>query len=225
MLVLALLLILIALLVGFGAVYDGGESSSVEILGQQLTTTVAGVFLAGAATMLLLLLGVALLMGALKRARRRRVQRKETKQRQQSSVQQLEEERAALRAENERLAEQLSGTSAPMGAAAAGSTTATAGEASQSHGGMRGLMDKVTGHAQPQQHEQQEAPVGADTGTGTSYEAPAYDATAYETPTHEAPAYETPTRPAGSSDRIIDSTTDLTSHEQTSTTGRHRDTI
>jgi len=58
MLILGLLLIIAAALVTVGAIYDAGETATVEILGQTITTTAAGVFIAGLATMLLFLLGV-----------------------------------------------------------------------------------------------------------------------------------------------------------------------
>src|SRR4051794_27083817 len=107
MLVLGLVLILLAAAVGAGAVFDGGEKASVELLGTTVDTTVAGVFFTGAATMLLLLLGVWLVTASMGRARRKRAERKDAKRRQRDSVQALEEERAQLRAENERLAGQL----------------------------------------------------------------------------------------------------------------------
>jgi hypothetical protein len=107
MLALGLLLILGAVALTVGAVYDGGDPATVEILGQTLSTTVAGVFFTGAATMLLFLMGVWLLTASMGRARRKRAERKEAKSRQRDSVARLEEERVALQAENERLAEEL----------------------------------------------------------------------------------------------------------------------
>jgi hypothetical protein len=118
MLVLGLILILGATALTVGAVYDGGESASVELLGATVDTTVAGVFFTGAGTMLLFLMGVWLLTSSMGRARRKRVERKEVRKRQHDSVARLEEERTQLRAENERLAEQL-------GTPGAGSTAGT----------------------------------------------------------------------------------------------------
>jgi len=214
MLVLGLLLIVAALLVGFGAVYDGGETATVEILGQTVTTTVAGVFVAGAVAMLVLLLGVMALMASMKRGRRKRVEHKETKNRQKASVQQLEDERAALRAENERLSEKLSDSGQPpmgstavtagaAGAAGTAGTTSATPDDQQGHeqrSGARGLMDKVTGrtgddHADHADHDRTVSPPPGQTSQ------------------------------SGQSDRVVDSSTDLTAQEQTSTSGRHRDTI
>jgi hypothetical protein len=113
MLVLGLVLIVAALAIGAGAVFDGSEAASVELLGTTVDTTVAGVFFAGAATMLIFMLGVLLLVSSMGRARRRRQDRKQTKRRQRDSVQALEEERAQLRAENERLSGQLGDARAP----------------------------------------------------------------------------------------------------------------
>ncbi|MDQ1620562.1 MAG: hypothetical protein QOE19_3131 [Actinomycetota bacterium] len=110
MLIIGLVLILAAALVGFGAVYDGGESATVEVFGVSVDTTVGGVFLAGAATMLVLLLGLWLLTSSMGRARRKRAERKEIKRRHRDSVARLEEERTQLRAENERLNERLGTT-------------------------------------------------------------------------------------------------------------------
>jgi ABC-type nickel/cobalt efflux system permease component RcnA len=110
MLIIGLVLILAAALVGFGAVYDGGEAATVEVFGVSVDTTVGGVFLAGAATMLVLLLGLWLLTSSMGRARRKRAERKEIKRRHRDSVARLEEERTQLRAENERLNERLGTT-------------------------------------------------------------------------------------------------------------------
>ena len=107
MLVLGLLLILAAVAIGAGAIYDGGEDATFELFGQTIGTTISGVFLAGLFTMLLFFLGVWLLFASMGRARRRRAERKQAKARQRQSVSQIEEERAQLRAENERLSEEL----------------------------------------------------------------------------------------------------------------------
>lgn len=201
MLVLGLLLIIAALAVGFGAVYDGGEAATLEVFGLKLDDiTVAGVFVAGAVSMLVLLLGVLAVMSSMGRARRKRSERKEAKNRQKASVQQLEDERAALRAENERLSEKLSDTGTPMGStaggAAAGGGAMAAGSGDHdsdhdNHTGARGLKDKMMGRS------------GHDDNPTEG--------------THD--------------DRVIASTTsstpqtDLTATEQTSDSGRHRDTI
>lgn len=209
MLVLGLLLIIAALALGFGAIYDGSEAATVEILGQKLETTVAGVFVAGAVSMLVLLLGVLAVMSSMGRARRKRSERKEAKNRQQASVQQLEDERAALRAENERLAERLSDTGTPMGAtagAAAGSGAMAAGSGDQDdehHTGARGLMDKMTGRSGHDENAHTTPP--ADTGHDDRVIASSTDSTG--------------------SPRSTDSQTDLTATEQTSDSGRHRDSI
>jgi Na+-transporting methylmalonyl-CoA/oxaloacetate decarboxylase gamma subunit len=110
MLVLGLLLILLAAAITVGAVYDGSEAATVELLGWSFETTIAGVFFTGVGTTLLLLLGLWLLTASMGRARRRRSDRKLQKNRQRESVAQLEQERNELRAENERLS-QRSGTS------------------------------------------------------------------------------------------------------------------
>jgi hypothetical protein len=107
MLVLGLVLILGAAALTVGAVYDGREAASVELLGATVDTTVAGVFFSGAGTMLVFLVGVWLLTASMGRARKKRTERKEARRRQRESVKQLEEERTNLRAENERLAQQL----------------------------------------------------------------------------------------------------------------------
>lgn len=134
MLILGLLLIIVAAALTVGAVYDGGESARVEILGYDLSTTVAGVFFVGMATTALLLFGVWLMQASLGRARRRRAERKEAKVRQHDSVSRLEDERAKLRAENERLAQKLerergssTGTGEAAGSPANGLETSSAG--------------------------------------------------------------------------------------------------
>ncbi|MGH8895269.1 MAG: hypothetical protein ACRDWY_18480 [Actinomycetes bacterium] len=133
MLVLGLLLIVAAALLAIGAIFDAGEEATVEILGQTITTTAAGVFVAGAATMLMFLIGVWALMSSMGRSRRKRAERKEAKLRQRDSVSQLEEERTALRAENERLAERLAGRDPAAAGATAGATTAGAAADDPAH--------------------------------------------------------------------------------------------
>ena len=107
MLVLGLLLIIGAALITVGAIFDAGESATVEILGQTLSTTAAGVFVAGAVTMLMFLVGVWAVSASFGRARRKRAERKAAKQEHKQSLARLEEERVALREENERLAREL----------------------------------------------------------------------------------------------------------------------
>lgn len=136
MLVLGLLLILGAAVVTAGALLDAGETATVEILGQTLTTTAAGVFVIGALTMLVFLVGVWALMASLSRGRRKRAERKQARSRHRDSVKSLEEERETLRLENERLAEQLkSRQGAAAGAGAAGGATAGAMSHDGSHDG------------------------------------------------------------------------------------------
>ncbi len=133
MAIIGLLFILGAGAVTAGAIYDGGESATIEVFGLSADTTIGGVFIAGLATMLIFFLGVWLLFSSMGRSRRRRMERKQARTRQKESVSQIEEERAQLRAENERLNEQLAtgrGTTAAgttagaAGGAAAGTTTA-----------------------------------------------------------------------------------------------------
>lgn len=123
MLILGLVLMLLCALVVVGTIMDGGESATLEIFGQSIGTTAAGLFLAGAATMLLFLLGAWMASAAMGRARRKRSERKQKKREQRDSVQRLEEERAKLREENERLAQELSSTERQRQAAGAGSST------------------------------------------------------------------------------------------------------
>jgi ABC-type nickel/cobalt efflux system permease component RcnA len=107
MLVIGLLLVLGAAALTVGAVYGGSDPATVEILGRSVHTTLAGVFFTGAATALVFILGLWLLQSSMGRTRRRRAERKELKTRHRDSVARLEEERTALRAENERLSEEL----------------------------------------------------------------------------------------------------------------------
>jgi hypothetical protein len=134
MLVLGLLLMLLAALVMVGVIADGGESASLELFGQSVDTTVAGLFIAGAVSMLVFLLGAWLLTAGMGRARRKRTERKQAKREYRDSVERLETERAQLREENERLSRELQSPSreqhtstgtaagAGVGAGAAGSS-------------------------------------------------------------------------------------------------------
>ena len=228
MLVLGLLLILGAGVVTAGALLDAGETATVEVLGQTLTTTAAGVFVIGAMTMLVFLLGVWALMAALSRGRRKRAERKQARNRHRDSVKSLEEERETLRLENERLAEQLKARQG-AGAGAAGGATAGAmshdghstdrsapdrdgdgldDRAATTRGtpsaagaeGQRSFMDRVTGR----HHEAAPASTGSyDSGSAGSYDSgstAAYDST-----------------DGHRSDRVIDHDTDLRTDESTST--------
>jgi hypothetical protein len=217
MLVLGLLLVLGAAVITVGAFVDAGESATVEILGQTLTTTAAGVFVIGALTMLMFLLGVWALKASMSRSRRKRMERKTARSRHRDSVKSLEEERESLRLENERLAEQLrtrEGATAGAGAAGAGGA-ATAGAMSHDdystdrsshdrHGegghdglettgtaGHRSFMDRVTGR-----HESEPA----TTGSGATYDS----------------------TDSQRSDRVIDQDSDLRTNEST-TSSRNRD--
>jgi uncharacterized protein YlxW (UPF0749 family) len=98
-----------------GLVYDGSEAVSVEILGNTVDTTAAGLFFSGAATMLVFLVGVWLVSSKMSRARRKRAERNAAKREARESVKQLERERTALAAENERLSERLDTTSTATG--------------------------------------------------------------------------------------------------------------
>ena len=127
MLLLGLVLMIVAAAVTAGAIYDGGEHATFEVFGQTVGTTVAGIFMLGLATMLVFFIGVWMAFASAGRARRRRIARKEARNRQHESVSQMEQERAQLRAENERLNEQLA-TNRPAGSdgadGMAGTTTA-----------------------------------------------------------------------------------------------------
>lgn len=142
MAIIGILLILAAGVVTAGALYNGGTAATFEVFGLSTETTMGGVFVIGLATMLVFVLGVWLLLSAAGRGRRKRAERKAAREHQKQSVSQIEEERARLKAENERLAQQLArreavpthpggGTAAtPTGAAPTGATAAEA-----THGG------------------------------------------------------------------------------------------
>jgi uncharacterized membrane protein YciS (DUF1049 family) len=104
MLVIGLLLVLIAVALIVGAVYDGAEPVNMEAFGAHQSTTVAGVFFIGVGTTLLFFLGMWLLKSATARSRKQRADRKAQRIRHRESVAKLEQERNELRAENERLA-------------------------------------------------------------------------------------------------------------------------
>jgi hypothetical protein len=131
MLVIGLLLVLIALALIVGAVYDGAEPATMEAFGAELDTTVAGVFFTGVGTTLLLFLGLWMLKAATARSRKQRADRKAQRVRHRESVAKLEQERNELRAENERLAKAATrpsaGATAPAGAAPARSAPTESG--------------------------------------------------------------------------------------------------
>lgn len=130
MLVLGLLLMVLGALVMVGVIADGGESARLELFGQSVDTTVAGLFIAGATSMLVFLLGAWLLTAGMGRARRKRTERKRAKREYRDSVERLEAERAQLREENERLSRELHSPSrdeqAPTGAAGGAGTASAA---------------------------------------------------------------------------------------------------
>ena len=145
MAIIGLLFILGAGAVTAGAIYDGGESATIEVFGLSADTTIGGVFIAGLATMLIFFLGVWLLFSSMGRSRRKRMERKQARNRQKESVSQIEEERAQLRAENERLNEQL----------ATGRGTTTAGTTAGAAGGAAAgtTADRTTSADRPQHVE------------------------------------------------------------------------
>ncbi|MBA2767657.1 MAG: hypothetical protein H0U35_00710 [Sporichthyaceae bacterium] len=199
MLLLGLLLVVLAAAVAVGAMLDAGESATVEILGQTITTTIAGVFVAGAATMLTFLLGVWAISASMGRARRKRAQRKEAKRSQRDSVKHLEEERAALREENERLASQLTETrpvntpsSTAAGAGVGGAAGATGAGSTDAH-------DHRSTPGHDHDHDHDESTTGSTSAAETS----------------------APTGSTSGDERVVDHHTDASS--ETSTGGRHRD--
>ena len=166
MLLLGLVLMIVAAAVTAGAIYDGGEHATFEVFGQTVGTTVAGIFMLGLATMLVFFIGVWMAFSSAGRARRRRLARKEARNRQHESVSQMEEERAKLRAENERLNEQLA-TNRPAGTdgamdGTAGATTATGTAATDTAAAERPTHvtgDRVVDHT---------TDLPDESGTGTS---------------------------------------------------------
>jgi uncharacterized membrane protein len=207
MLLLGLVLMIVAAAVTAGAIYDGGEHATFEVFGQTVGTTVAGIFMLGLATMLVFFIGVWMTFSSAGRARRRRLERKEARNRQHESVSQMEQERAQLRAENERLNEQLA-TNRPAGSTgvdgtdtAAGTTAGGAGAAASTDAAERPTHvtgDRVVDHTTDLPDE---AGTGGAPSTGST--TTAGDATAGDT--------------TGSSD--------LRTSEQTAAanSGRHRD--
>ena len=195
MAIIGLLFILGAGAVTAGAIYDGGESATIEVFGLSADTTIGGVFVAGLATMLIFFLGVWLLFASMGRSRRKRMERKQARTRQKESVSQIEEERAQLRAENERLNEQLATS---RGTTAAGTGAGVAGGAAAG----TATADRTT------------AADGTTTTDGT---------TAGGTSTGGTALDDRPQHVEG--DRVVDHTTDLTTHDEaaSSTSGRHRD--
>jgi cell division protein FtsB len=196
MAIIGLLLILAAGAVTAGAIYDGGESATIEVFGLSADTTIGGVFVVGLATMLVFFLGVWMLFASMGRSRRKRLERKETRNRQRQSVAQMEEERAQLRAENERLNERL--------AAGRGSTTtgtAAGATAAEREGMSRPDTDR-----------------GDPTRTDLPRDGMSRDGMSGET-SRDGMSSRT------DDGRVIDHTTDLRDREETASTtsGRHRD--
>lgn len=74
MAVLALVLILLSLIFGFGVLVGNTGPQSLNVFGVDISATSAGIFLVGAATMLVLLSGLWLLQAGARRARRRRAE-------------------------------------------------------------------------------------------------------------------------------------------------------
>src|SRR4029078_2898122 len=85
MAILGLLFILGAGAVTAGAIYDGGESATIEVFGLSGDTTIGRVLIAGLATMLIFFLGVWLLFSSMGRSRRKRMERKQARTRQKES--------------------------------------------------------------------------------------------------------------------------------------------
>jgi hypothetical protein len=195
MAIIGLLFILGAGAVTAGAIYDGGESATIEVFGLSADTTIGGVFVAGLATMLIFFLGVWLLFASMGRSRRKRMERKQARTRQKESVSQIEEERAQLRAENERLNEQLA---TGRGTTAAGTTAGTTAGAAGGAAAGTTTADRTT---------------STDTVDATSTDGTTGSTTSADRPQHVE------------GDQVVDHTTDLTEHDETasSTSGRHRD--
>ncbi|MFG1819633.1 hypothetical protein ACGFIF_38135 [Kribbella sp. NPDC049174] len=72
MIVLALILIAVAVTLGFGVAASSADDANLEVFGASLGVTVAGVFFAGAATAATLVLGLWLLKKGMRRGYRRR---------------------------------------------------------------------------------------------------------------------------------------------------------
>lgn len=225
MLVLGLLLIIGAAVITTGAFFDAGETATVEILGQTLSTTAAGVFVIGAMTMLVFLLGVWCLMAGMTRGRRKRQERKAARSQHRDSVRSLEEERETLRLENERLAEQLKsrqGATAGAGAAgAAGGAAAAGGMSRDDYSTDRTMHDRdgdgVDDRAESSRSTSAAGAAGQrsfmDRVTGRHGSEPA--TTGSSTGSYDSTGDHR-------TDRVIDHDTDLRSDEST-TTSRNRE--
>ena len=160
MLVIGLLVVLVAVALIVGAVYDGAEPVTMEAFGSELDTTVAGVFFTGVGTTLLLFLGLWLLKSATARSRKQRSERKQQRIRQRESVATLERERNELRAENERLVKK-----AARPAAGGASTTAASSESRDTTPSGK--------HADPQVAAGEHPPPSTQRTTGDTGPAPA----------------------------------------------------
>ena len=169
MLVIGLLLVLIAVALIVGAVYDGAEPATMEAFGAELDTTIAGVFFTGVGTTVLLVLGLYLLKSATSRSRKQRTERKQQRIRQRESVKSLERERNELRAENERLAKQAAG---PASGGAASATSASAPSGAGSSGQAADLTPSGK-HAETPVAAGEHAPPAGARDTGDTRRAPA----------------------------------------------------
>jgi uncharacterized membrane protein len=200
MLLLGLVLMIVAAAVTAGAIYDGGEHATFEVFGQTVGTTVAGIFMLGLATMLVFFIGVWMAFSSAGRARRRRIARKEARNRQHESVSQMEQERAQLRAENERLNEQLATNGPATSDGADGTAAGTAGATTAA---------------------------GAGTATGTDAAERPTHVTGDRVVDHNTDLSDEPATSTGSTATASDTTdgADLRTTEQTaaSNSGRHRD--
>lgn len=209
MAIIGLLLILAAGAVTAGAVYDGSESARFEVFGLSADTTIAGVFGTGLATMLVFMLGMWMLFASMGRSRRKRAERKETRNRQRQSVSQMEQERAELRAENERLNQQL----ATGGGTAAASRTERSTSRDGTGDTTRTDRTPVTDGDRTDMSRTDQSDRSRSDRTDMSR----VDGTSSRTDDHRPEHVE--------GDRVVDHTTDLRSREETATSGsgRHRD--
>ena len=234
MLVLGLLLVLGAALITVGALYDAGETATVEILGQTLTTTAAGVFIAGLVTMLMFLVGAWAIAASFGRAKRKRADRKAAKRDHKDSVQRLEDERAALREENERLSRELTdrqrvGAAAPAaGGAAAGGAVASGSRGRDSNLETSAVRDRDSGHdtdlrspdtdsrSQDTDSRSQDTDLRSNDSDSRGYDSARSD----ETVRHDATGAESTERYSSADDRVIDHRTDRTSDSSDDTLRR-----
>ena len=115
MVALGLILILLAVVMTVALLIDSSGNLTVTVFGLTVRhVSVAGLFLTGVATMTVFFLGLWMVLKAMSRSRRKRQERKAMTKEQRKSVDAVEEERARLKAENDRLSEQLSRESRPV---------------------------------------------------------------------------------------------------------------